>query len=92
MLGSIPYGDHRSYADLNGTETPRELGRLMGANPIPIVAPCHRVARGVEIPTTFVGGHQRRQWLESHERHTRGSSETAWSLGRGMTPGSGVSG
>jgi hypothetical protein len=36
-------------------------------NPIPIVAPCHRVTRGVEIPTTFVGGTERRQWLESHE-------------------------
>ena len=43
----------------------------MGANPIPIVAPCHRVTRGVEIPTTFVGGPTRRQWLETHERTTR---------------------
>jgi O6-methylguanine-DNA--protein-cysteine methyltransferase len=39
----------------------------MGANPIPIVAPCHRVTRGVEIPTTFVGGSDRRHWLENHE-------------------------
>jgi 6-O-methylguanine DNA methyltransferase, DNA binding domain len=38
-----------------------------GANPIPIVAPCHRVTRGVEIPTTFVGGSERRHWLENHE-------------------------
>ena len=43
----------------------------MGANPIPIVAPCHRVTRGVETPTTFVGGHNRRRWLETHERETR---------------------
>jgi methylated-DNA-[protein]-cysteine S-methyltransferase len=39
----------------------------MGANPIPIVAPCHRVTRGAEIPTTFVGGTDRRHWLERHE-------------------------
>lgn len=37
----------------------------MGANPIPIVAPCNRVTRGVEIPTTFVGGTDRRHWLET---------------------------
>jgi Fur family transcriptional regulator, stress-responsive regulator len=30
-------------------------------------APCHRVTRGVEVPTTFVGGSERRHWLESHE-------------------------
>jgi O6-methylguanine-DNA--protein-cysteine methyltransferase len=39
----------------------------MGANPIPIVAPCHRVTRGVEIPTTFVAGPDRRHWPEDRE-------------------------
>jgi O6-methylguanine-DNA--protein-cysteine methyltransferase len=43
----------------------------MGANPIPIIAPCHRVTRGVEIPTTFVGGPDRRHWLEGHETATK---------------------
>jgi methylated-DNA-[protein]-cysteine S-methyltransferase len=70
-LGSIPYGDHRSYSTLDSTQNARDMGHLMGANPIPIVAPCHRVTRGVEIPTTFVGGHSRRQWLDTHERATR---------------------
>ena len=40
----------------------------MGANPIPIVAPCHRVTRGVERPPLFVGGIERRRWLDEHER------------------------
>ena len=70
-LRSIPYGDHRSYAALGATQAARDLGRVMGANPIPIVAPCHRVTRGVEIPTTFVGGSTRRQWLETHEHTPR---------------------
>ena len=52
----------------------RDLGRLMGANPIPIVAACHGATRGVETPTTFVGGYERRQWLETHERGTRHSA------------------
>jgi methylated-DNA-[protein]-cysteine S-methyltransferase len=64
---SIPYAGHRSYTDLANTGSARDLGRIMGANPIPIVTPCHRVTRGVEIPTTFVGGPDRRRWLQSHE-------------------------
>jgi methylated-DNA-[protein]-cysteine S-methyltransferase len=73
-LGSIPYGDHRSYSALDSTHNARDLGQLMGANPIPVVAPCHRVTRGVETPTTFVGGYERREWLETHERRTPGTA------------------
>ena len=40
----------------------------MGANPVAIVAPCHRVTRGVERPPVFVGGIERRRWLDAHER------------------------
>jgi methylated-DNA-[protein]-cysteine S-methyltransferase len=64
---AIPYAGHQSYTGLANSGSARDLGRIMGANPIPIVAPCHRVSRGLEIPTTFVGGSERRQWLESHE-------------------------
>jgi methylated-DNA-[protein]-cysteine S-methyltransferase len=68
---TIPYAGHRSYIDLLNAGSARDLGWIMGANPIPIVAPCHRVTRGVEIPTTFVGGSDRRHWLETHEATTR---------------------
>jgi methylated-DNA-[protein]-cysteine S-methyltransferase len=68
---SIPYGGHRSYVDVTNAGSARDLGWIMGANPIPIVAPCHRVTRGVEVPTTFVGGSERRHWLESHETTAR---------------------
>jgi methylated-DNA-[protein]-cysteine S-methyltransferase len=40
----------------------------MGANPVPIATPCHRVTRGVETPLAFVGGTDRRMWLDAHER------------------------
>jgi O-6-methylguanine DNA methyltransferase len=63
----IPYGARRSYSDLDVPLTKRKLGWIMGANPIPIVTPCHRVTRGVEIPTGYVGGSKRRRWLEVHE-------------------------
>jgi methylated-DNA-[protein]-cysteine S-methyltransferase len=74
LLASIPYGEHRSYSALNSSETARQLGWLMGANPIPIIAPCHRVTRGVETPTIFVGGNQRRQWLDGHEHEASGDA------------------
>jgi Fe2+ or Zn2+ uptake regulation protein/O6-methylguanine-DNA--protein-cysteine methyltransferase len=65
---SIPYDGRRSYSAL-ATELPaRELGNIMGTNPIPILTPCHRVTRGVEMPTSYVGGAERRRWLELHER------------------------
>jgi Fe2+ or Zn2+ uptake regulation protein/O6-methylguanine-DNA--protein-cysteine methyltransferase len=65
---AIPYGDHRSYAALGSERSAYEVGLTMGANPIPIVAPCHRVTRGVESPQVFVGGIERRRWLDAHER------------------------
>ncbi|MBN2751290.1 MAG: methylated-DNA--[protein]-cysteine S-methyltransferase [Rhodospirillaceae bacterium] len=44
-LSSIPYGETRSYGDLAqdlGT-SPRAIGNACGANPIPILIPCHRI-------------------------------------------------
>ncbi len=63
----IPYAGHASYHGLPSRASARDLGRIMGANPIPIVAPCHRVSRGIEVPSTFVGGVDRRRWLENLE-------------------------
>jgi O-6-methylguanine DNA methyltransferase len=65
----IPYGSSRSYSDLGVDVDPRILGESFGANPIPIVRPCHRVIRGLEVPSTFVGGPERRRWLLAHEQH-----------------------
>jgi Fe2+ or Zn2+ uptake regulation protein/O6-methylguanine-DNA--protein-cysteine methyltransferase len=65
---TIPYGDHRSYAALGSERSAYELGLTMGANPVPIAAPCHRVTRGVEIAQVFVAGIERRRWLDEHER------------------------
>jgi Fe2+ or Zn2+ uptake regulation protein/O6-methylguanine-DNA--protein-cysteine methyltransferase len=64
---TIEYASHRSYSHLGLELAPRELGRIFGGNPIPIISPCHRVSRGTEIPDTFVGGPDRRRWLDAHE-------------------------
>ncbi len=65
---TIPYAGHDSYIKLPGELPPLELGRWMGANPMPLIFPCHRVSRGKEVPDVFVGGIERRRWLEGHER------------------------
>jgi Fur family transcriptional regulator, stress-responsive regulator len=64
---SIPWDSHRSYLDLGLTMDAREIGLWMGANPMPIVFPCHRVSRGREVPSDFVAGNERRMWLEGFE-------------------------
>lgn len=54
----IPYGETRSYGDLAAAlgAMPQAVGAACGANPIPIVIPCHRViASGGEIGG-FSGG------------------------------------
>ena len=46
-LESIPYGETRSYsqiaAAIGAPQAVRAVGAANGANPIPIVVPCHRV-------------------------------------------------
>jgi Fe2+ or Zn2+ uptake regulation protein/O6-methylguanine-DNA--protein-cysteine methyltransferase len=65
---TIPYAEQRSYSDLDQNLSARDLGHVLGCNPIPIFMPCHRVTRGTEMPTSFVGGVARRRWLEAHEQ------------------------
>jgi methylated-DNA-[protein]-cysteine S-methyltransferase len=44
-LCAIPPGETRSYADVARTigSAPRAVGGANGANPIPLIIPCHRV-------------------------------------------------
>jgi methylated-DNA-[protein]-cysteine S-methyltransferase len=46
----IPYGETASYAELarriRHPRASRAVGNALGANPVPIVIPCHRIIRG----------------------------------------------
>jgi methylated-DNA-[protein]-cysteine S-methyltransferase len=46
----IPYGTTASYAELARTighpRASRAVGNALGANPVPVIVPCHRVIRG----------------------------------------------
>ena len=59
-LLAIPYGETRSYAQIaNAIGRPsavRAVGAANGANPIPIVIPCHRVIGSNGSLTGFGGG------------------------------------
>ena len=64
----IAPGSWRSYHTLDQPLAVAAFGREIGRNPIPIFLPCHRVRRGTQTPSAFVGGLDRRAWLDSHER------------------------
>jgi methylated-DNA-[protein]-cysteine S-methyltransferase len=66
-VGRIPYAGSQSYDRLMGDLSPLECGRAMGANPIPVLCPCHRVTRGSDRPETYVGGADRLRALRTLE-------------------------
>jgi methylated-DNA-[protein]-cysteine S-methyltransferase len=70
-LTTIPVGDTWSYAQLAAAigkpKAVRAVGLANGANPIPIVVPCHRVIGANGSLTGFGGGLERKRWLLRHE-------------------------
>jgi methylated-DNA-[protein]-cysteine S-methyltransferase len=68
----IGVGEQRAYTALvSGTVEPaasRVVGTALGANPVPIVLPCHRVVRGDGELLGYTGGLERKRALLAHER------------------------
>lgn len=66
-LTQIPYGQTRSYSDIaeavGSPAAVRAVGTANGANPIPIVVPCHRVIGKNAALTGFRGGLQVKEKL-----------------------------
>ena len=74
-LLTIGYGETRSYTDvavsIGEPRAVRAVGAANGANPIPIVIPCHRVIGANGSLTGFGGGIERKRWLLDLElRHS----------------------
>ena len=73
-LATIPVGETWSYAQLaaaiGSPKAVRAVGLANGANPIPIVVPCHRVIGANGSLTGFGGGLDRKRWLLHHEGAT----------------------
>ena len=57
-MQAIPYGQTRSYGDLARAldSAPRAIGGACGANPIPLIIPCHRVVGSSGALGGFSGG------------------------------------
>lgn len=66
-LTEIPFGETRSYSDLAASvgspQAVRAVGTANGANPIPIIVPCHRVIGKNNALTGFRGGLQVKETL-----------------------------
>lgn len=71
-LLTIPFGATMSYGELartiNRPKASRAVGAANGANPIPIIIPCHRVIGSTGSLTGFGGGIPTKQWLLAHEK------------------------
>lgn len=75
LAETVDYGQAITYGELarrSGTGIPaRGVGSIMGANPVPIVVPCHRVLAADGLGG-FSGGdpgreHETKLWLLEHE-------------------------
>ncbi|MEW5724881.1 MAG: methylated-DNA--[protein]-cysteine S-methyltransferase [Thermodesulfobacteriota bacterium] len=70
-LRNIPFGRTTTYGriarDLGRPAAARAVGAACGANPVPIVIPCHRVLGADGSLTGFGGGTRWKEWLLEHE-------------------------
>lgn len=75
-LIEIPYGETISYgalaARIGRPNASRAVGAANGANPLPIVAPCHRVIGADRSLTGFGGGLPTKSFLLDLERRGAG--------------------
>jgi O-6-methylguanine DNA methyltransferase len=77
-LRTIPSGTTISYGQLAARigrpGSARAVGAANGANPIPIVVPCHRVIGANGTLTGFASGLERKRWLLDHEQRLAAAS------------------
>lgn len=75
-LATIPYGETVSYGEqarrLGHEGKARAIGAANGANPIPVILPCHRVVGSDGSLVGFGGGLETKAWLLHHERAVAG--------------------
>jgi methylated-DNA-[protein]-cysteine S-methyltransferase len=66
-LQRVPYGETRSYgwlaAKIGRPSASRAVGAANGANPLPVIVPCHRVIGAAGALTGFGGGIETKKHL-----------------------------
>lgn len=71
QLKSIPYGTVCTYGDIAreiGCRSAQAVGQAVGANPISILIPCHRVIGTKGKLTGYAWGIEKKKWLLEHEK------------------------
>ncbi len=72
-LLKIPFGKVWSYGEqahfIKSPKASRAVGGANGANPLPIIIPCHRVVGSTGKLTGFAGGMDMKVYLLKHEGH-----------------------
>jgi O-6-methylguanine DNA methyltransferase len=70
-LQAIPAGRTTTYgaiaATLGRRDASRAVGAAVGANPVSLIVPCHRVVGSNGSLTGYGGGLHRKEWLLRHE-------------------------
>ena len=70
-LRDVPAGGLTSYGELarevGRPGAARAVGQAVGANPVAVVLPCHRVVAGDGSLGGYGGGLDRKRWLLKHE-------------------------
>lgn len=69
-LFAIPHGETRTYGDLSRAlgAPAQAIGQACGANPLPILIPCHRVLSSTGLGGfSAPGGVEAKVWLLRHE-------------------------
>ena len=88
-LRRIPAGQAISYGELarrlGRPGSSRAVGAANGANPIALVAPCHRVVGANGKLTGYAGGLARKEWLLAHEG--RGGAQAMGRTSLDLPPG-----
>jgi methylated-DNA-[protein]-cysteine S-methyltransferase len=82
LLAQIPYGTTTTYGELasrvGGNISPRDVGGVVGDNPLSILIPCHRVIGTGGKLTGYAGGLDRKRYLLELEKAIPASPDTLW--------------
>lgn len=71
VVKSVPFGETCAYGDIAreiGCASSQAVGQAVGANPIAIVIPCHRIIGAKGQLTGYAWGVEKKKWLLEHEK------------------------
>jgi methylated-DNA-[protein]-cysteine S-methyltransferase len=82
LLADIPYGQTTTYGELarrvGGGVNARDIGCVVGDNPLSILIPCHRVVGSTGKLTGYAGGLYRKRYLLELEQAIPPSPQGLW--------------